>query len=680
MSDTSNNQSQIGLRNASHGQQAMPMPSGSGAMLTCKVPAKRPMPCIVIVIHGVNDDGQCMPLVDKHICAGLNKRLGRDDLTPHKWGTWTEGSENNLPQLTPGALPSSPCILEEGRSPVIPFHWGYRAVDKKLYQDDQRRYKAQLDAKNSNPDLPYDAYYIDRRDDPAAGYACRDNFENWLSESYSKDGGPFPNATTNLVDMWGPGVGGRLYNVGAAAAKLGVGSEARLYKNPHRIYYVHAARRLADLILEVRRHPLAANDAINIIAHSQGTEITMLANFMVREAGLRPVDNVILFDSPYALDPTTIELEYPGRHQSRDARVQTLSNFSKMLQVARRPVDTARVVSTGVANAAAWSKTAHARDNFGSVFNYFCPQDTVVSLPNIQGMGWQGVEDSAAKAVGQNFLQRVFSDGHIVGTAPEKFTVPHGKFPIPSDEGKRTINGPPIPEPYKFFILTGTDRLGEHLAGTALAAEGAKTVRKVVDSITGVESDPLANQAPSNVVQASVVNSALQARGYPFQVTRAWQVRGSSNLLMVDRFETKAEGLSRLAQRRGEWSQHSAITLNHETIEKCMAYDIAVGLSVAFDDEKFWWRLLRRADWRHPNNPDSNAKQYFASGVLPPDIKQEMNKPNLPSGLVSRYAPPAKADVLAFPVVTSMLNIYDDLTTPTGGTGQWPLPAPKLEG
>jgi hypothetical protein len=281
------------LRNSKQGQEAMPVPAGSGAMLTCKVPAKRPMPCTVIVIHGVNDDGQCFPVVDEWICKGLNRRLGRDDLFPHKWGSWTEGSESTIPALEPSTR-----IVEEGRSPVIPFHWGYRPVDHETYRQEQQRYLAQLKAGNNSPDLPYNAYYLERHDATAQN---SDNLGNWLNKGYAKDGGPFPNATTNLVDMWGPGPGGGIYGVGEVAQR---DSSGRMHDNPHRIYYVHAARRLADLILLIRRHPQAGPDTINIVAHSQGTEISMLANFMVVADGGRPVDCLIMCDSPYGLYQT----------------------------------------------------------------------------------------------------------------------------------------------------------------------------------------------------------------------------------------------------------------------------------------------------------------------------------------------------------------------------------------
>lgn len=44
-----------------------------------------PMPCIVILVHGVNDVGEAYENQDVGICAGLNKRLGRADLHHHEW-------------------------------------------------------------------------------------------------------------------------------------------------------------------------------------------------------------------------------------------------------------------------------------------------------------------------------------------------------------------------------------------------------------------------------------------------------------------------------------------------------------------------------------------------------------------------------------------------------------------
>ncbi|MBN3751612.1 DUF3274 domain-containing protein [Paraburkholderia sp. Tr-20389] len=682
------------LRNSKHGQEAMPMPEGSGAMLTCKVPVKPPMPCAVIVIHGVNDDGQFFPVVDQNICSGLNKRLGRDDLFPHKWESWTP--EGKVPSLDTTAS-SSDCmtrISEEGRSPVIPFHWGYHPVNFQEYHQDQLRYKEQLDARNANPDLPYSTYYLANQ----AKYANKDSLGNWLDGSQAKEGGPFANATTNLIDMWGPSANGGTYDAIAWAKRQFTDTSSPMYPNPHRIYYVHAAQRLANLILRIRREKNAGPDTINIVAHSQGTEISMLANFLVEEAGERPVDCVIMCNSPYALEPATAELVLPGKHQSRNARVQTLVNFASLIYENRNQESAKQVVSKGVANKHAWSNPDHGRDNFGHVYNYFCPQDGVVSLPNIQGIGWQGVDGEGKQAIAAkapSFFQRVFSDGHVVGRGPESFAFgSQAESPIAgsfmSRDRSRMIDGPKLPESYAFRTLSNdpdhADHVGEHLAGTTLAQEGPQKLLRLVDTRTGAES--VSSIAYPSGMQASTqqVQDQLTAAGYKNQVLKAWFMgipTSEQNQYLVQRYEKPDEAVARLGKRTATWSQHSAITLHAETIAKCMAYDLAIGLCVAFDDEKLWWDLIRQADWRNPKSPDIDAAAYYTSGKLPFVTKRQMSKPELPKGVISEVVT-ASGDVVgsvlrAIPG-SALVEAWQSATTPPGGAGLWPLPQPDVRG
>ena len=62
----------------------VPTDAGPSMYVTkCAVP--RPMPCIVILVHGVNDVGEAYQNQEKGIIAGLNQRLGRNDLTCHEW-------------------------------------------------------------------------------------------------------------------------------------------------------------------------------------------------------------------------------------------------------------------------------------------------------------------------------------------------------------------------------------------------------------------------------------------------------------------------------------------------------------------------------------------------------------------------------------------------------------------
>lgn len=86
---------------------------------TRKVGVPRPMPCIVILVHGVNDVGEAYQNQEKGIISGLSKRLNRSDLYAHEWKDFIM-SHNEEAQKK---------ICEPGRSPIIPFYWGYKPVD-----------------------------------------------------------------------------------------------------------------------------------------------------------------------------------------------------------------------------------------------------------------------------------------------------------------------------------------------------------------------------------------------------------------------------------------------------------------------------------------------------------------------------------------------------------------------
>lgn len=672
------------LRNSKQGVTAMPMPSGSGAMLVCKVPVKRPMPCAVILIHGVNDDGHCFPTIDQEICNGLNERLGRDDLFPHQWG---HASDNDT---TATPLDRSPMTIQkEGRSPVIPFHWGYRPVDKATYDADQQRYLAEVEKRRRNPELPYSTFYRDLHKDPKAGWSRKDNLGNWLDAQFAKDGGTFSNATTNLIDMWGPGRTGSIYGVTMPLTRtfLSGGDYSHpIYENPHRIYFVHAAHRLADLILRIRRDGNYGPDAINIIAHSQGTLITMLTNFLVREAGERPADCVILCNSPYALKHNAMDHTFGGPIQADEARQQTLASFCDLMWEQRAKVDYDKMIARGVAKRAAWELPQHGRDNFGMVYNYFCPNDQVVSLYNIEGMGWQGLSDDELNTVGakyRNFRQRAFAQGAIVGdpAGPRVFSMsgkdaesPDFKKNAAFGSRKRTINADPLPVPFAFHVQTGQDHLGEHLGGTALAVEGRQKLRCIVDSTSGAETVLSTNaEVPGSPVlgQTDSIQTLLRARGYPHTILNAWVLRPSESRFLVERYETQQEALSRNEAKKTDWSQHSAIVENGEVARKCMAYDLAINLNAGYDDEKFWWDKLYRADWRHLKNPDVDATAYYRSGILPDPTKKQMNRPILPAGVVDIHGAPSNPAARDFGVAGAV-----GVSEPVGST--WPLPEPDV--
>ena len=439
------------------------LPPESGAMLTSNIEASRPLPCVVILIHGVNDVGEAFENQDKMICEGLNRRLGRKDLKPNKW-RWAQTSaddfspriqmlpewQETVDQIKPPLKPKT--VKHKSYSPIIPFTWGYRPVDEETYKQEQLAYYKRLQDSNvKDPELPYDSYWVERNyhlktDNIEVNKLNCDKFGNWIDYLYRRNGGPFANATTCIPDMYGPGMAGWLGLGGPVATPKG----ARSYANPHRIYYVFAAHRLANLIKTIREQTKGQDIPINIVAHSQGTIITMLANLILAndKEGPLPADCVILAHSPYAFEPTYAEIltkDLSMGVQSQYGREQTFINFVDQihkLQKDRRNkfFKFEKLIETGVINTAIDDNELYTqadgtkkqydrldkdyelfyRDNFGKVYQYFSPNDHVVSLWNVQGMGWQGIPDNIFKQCKhQNLKQRIFSHGHIVGNDPK---------------------------------------------------------------------------------------------------------------------------------------------------------------------------------------------------------------------------------------------------------------------
>jgi hypothetical protein len=435
-------------------EDVMGLPATSNdAMLTCSAEKAMPLPCIVILIHGVNDIGEAFGNLDEKICEGLNKRLGRNDIKPNRW-QWVQDTKDDfsprIQMLTEWIDPETK-EKQKGNSPVIPFYWGYRPVDIETYYKEQQAYKTRLE-KGNPEELPYDAYWIEQETKELAELFefaklnC-DHFGNWLDAAFRRNGGPFSDATTCIPDMYGPG----LTSLTNYMAKFGSSLGAKAYDNPHRIYMVFAAYRLANLIKKIRTDKRLAQAPVNIVAHSQGTIITMLANMILAEDKFLPADCVILAHSPYAFEPSYLEeqsKEWGMGVQTAAARQQTFINFVQKMKDGQKFRETNYdepniLIEKGVAFKATnsnqlmpsqqhydFTDPRYCRDNFGKVYNYFSPNDQVVSLNSVQGMGWQGIPNHVFNRCGDNLRQRVFSHRVTVGDDPNKFICfrPSGSF------------------------------------------------------------------------------------------------------------------------------------------------------------------------------------------------------------------------------------------------------------
>lgn len=116
---------------------------------------------------------------------------------------------------------------------------------------------------------------------------------------------------------------------------------------PSRKYMLLAAKRLAMLVNMIRayRHPggktTGENDTINVVGHSQGTLITLLANALLKDEGKRPVDAVIMMNPPYSLLESRFErMEMSEAQQTTKARVTTLANIVGFIGANPNPVPT----------------------------------------------------------------------------------------------------------------------------------------------------------------------------------------------------------------------------------------------------------------------------------------------------------------------------------------------------
>jgi hypothetical protein len=605
----------------------------------------RPMPCVIILVHGVNDIGEAYSHQAEGLCAGLNDRLGRTDFKPGNWDAPKECK-------TRAEYSYIRSQKDQGHNPIIPFYWGYRPVDKATYDADQKRYEGELKARGpAGAEAPYDAYLIDGSKNSHTGHEHTDNFRNRLDGQFCKNGGVFANATTNLIDMWGPGsdiIG--LARLVSNHAIPGVGNSGdythSIYKNPHRIYMVEAAQRLANLIIMIRRNKKSANDSVNIVAHSQGTLITMLANFIVKNSSseYRPADCIIFNNSPYSLIETFVEGWQAGSkvQQSESARVTTMANFCQMINSAKVAGPTVEKMDKhGIASKETLKKLGHGRDNHGKIYNYFCPVDHTVSLRSIEGIGWQGVPNKWAEKFGSNFRQRMFHPGQIIDRPTVK-EFPEVSLPAANSDGPagepRRLDGELFPTSL-IFELPGNcnGQMSSPDFGVDEAARGAKILIRVIDDPRNNPPKPapgLTIPMPLSRAALQEVQTQLDARGDGWELLSAeTMVQGK---LTITRYQTKKEMRAETSLKHVDDSFHSSIVNNEDASRYITAYDLAIGRCESHnfcktDGGAFWQGLLRLADWRVSNDKD-DAK-YAIQGVLPPDLKSTMSKPPIISGI-----------------------------------------------
>ena len=468
-----------------------------------------PLPCITILVHGVNDVGEAYEAQENGLCAGLNARLDRahgpgphgvGDLVPAKYAMPPPTPEERRKEgikADPDAVYFRRTAHRNSWSPVIPFYWGSSE-------------SAGVDPHNGQPYIKKDNWHGQ----------WTDRYGNRLDKNGSKNGGPFVNATNNLNAMWGDGFNGEVAN-STYIAESQSNPLHNLKKACPRLYMVLAAKRLAMLIKIIRNNESYKNVAINLLCHSQGSMVALTAHAMLAaEGGKYSADTLIVQDPPYSFEETMAE-RFDGvtgsKQQTTQSRIKTLSNIVHYINEKKSSVpplaelEFPSKVGQGVAGpnwragtgAVQWvSGEKHAfreRDNRGKVYLYFCPLDDTVALMNVQGIGWQGVPDrmrapdtpkpptvnlsamrgppppsdislAVLSALGEGFRQRIFTS--------------------------REVNNQPLlvgapPGPYEMRSTAGVWPVTEENSTTGNRAAATKQIeRGAIRQITGEELHP----------------------------------------------------------------------------------------------------------------------------------------------------------------------------------------------
>ncbi len=398
----------VRMRTISSGK-AITLPGGGDVHLI----ATPPKPCVTIVVHGVNDLAGCYERIERGLCQGLNERLDMPQTLPN--GATNPGylisAGYSLPSDDDGKATNPDAVYyrrkfsasSDGgaiRSVVIPFYWGFREEEK----------------------------YINKTE-PHGEWLDRNN--NRLDKTGTKEGGQFANATTNLPDMWGEGFNGYPFGI-LPLNFIGGNLTHPLFSAAGRRYMVLASMRLAMLIKIIRkRYP---NDTINIVGHSQGTMLTLLAHAFLKDETIKPADGVIMLNSPYSLfQPFNEKTQKWLEQQTTAARIATLNGILQFIASTPNPVPALSSVALkncqgyGAIGGPGWTGSTASqanirgesvsfdeRDNRGCTYLYFTPQDQTVGLGNVQGIGWQGIGDvvdgqPARTVLPQRFYQRIFT-------------------------------------------------------------------------------------------------------------------------------------------------------------------------------------------------------------------------------------------------------------------------------
>ncbi len=579
----------------------------------CRAPAQ--LPGLVIFVHGVNSTGEWYETAEGAICEGFNQRLGlKDTEFELKYNIYS--CDKNAEKKRHEKRRQ---LIENNRSPVIRFYWGYRAP-----QGQEGKYRIPLVNINNE-----DYHQLLKAGATPATIAQKGPFF-W-------GGGPFQNGTDQLTSLWSKAgfkshILGGMLNIEDMAD-----FDRRLTDAPAREYYAHAATRLAKLLDTVREKYPA--DTVSIISHSQGTMVAMAATLLAKAGP----DALFVLNSPFSLELKTVfdHINYPQAERiPEEGRTAALSSVVE--KVARRSDHLSGLGTGSLCVGQSWDKKSWTpqvtlrttaapasvehpallpeRDNHGRTWIYFCPHDRVMGSNPLLSIGWQGLKNDfhgtphpLLQKYAGHLYQRGLARWLPCGAAPRAdtpLTSTDGK-PFWDDGGDLTtynnigywtvcINGEQVPAPVTVVELSSLDksRVGiDEKAGAELGPGWGQSTKDPKTGTIAPNDDTFDNFYliyPKIKVAMRYENSGQE---YPKAVA-------------VTRDETDAEHRARIAQYISQPTDHSSLPGNEEFMSRVVAFDLPVGFCDSTWDKEFMQYLRDFADWTH------GYDAYFDKGEL----------------------------------------------------------------
>ncbi|MDB0569892.1 DUF3274 domain-containing protein [Ralstonia solanacearum] len=600
---------------------------------------RNPLPCLVIFVHGVNSEGEWYNDAELHLCAGGNDRLGR-------WGTGAE-LQSSVPDKDPLYTYSPDSPLKRTRphfdggqnaansnylfatSPVIRFYWGFKARKGDYGRPSEHDYR--------------DAHHPELRDYPVA-----------LDEDDAWGGGPFQNGTSGLWHMFRKDKGFTLN-----FQRFNPITDRYLTECPPRTYYVHAARRLAHLIATIRRN--SPHETINIVSHSQGTMVSMLATLMLKEKDVRGPEALFVCNSPFSLNEPggLMECAQFGNDYvvTQAARFATLKAVADVVKEAG---EHANATTDDELEKMCLCTPARQpllnREQYGKLYVYANPHDRVMGASVLRSIGWRALTPAEQGRVGASNLRvRMFAENIEAGQGEYHYTACPKSFAITKDDTGKEIGRERaefwIPPSEKiagvYGIYSPPDKTEEaiHINAPTVPWLRDEALRRLMEQAKNMVGDT----AWKNLAGwDGRLKDFHQYRGYlepeekggdARDVAAYGQVYGPNYEVVrmeVDVYgkrypvyKTVDEAQKDLIHTAHNLTNHSTLPSNEFVMRGVMAWDLAMGLNQSYTDVAYWTYLKALADWKcsDPYFLENDEGHQPEPGEPPPGVDRTLAYP-----------------------------------------------------